>query len=277
MRQFGMRIFTAAALSAGLLSAASAADMPLKAPAAVVANSWAGLYYGVSVGARLANPDWNTTCQETGFPGGNCLPFPARLPVNNPTNYNSTSARVGLFAGYNWQLNPAWIVGVEGDVAWGNNTKTISGIPGLESAVTVGAPGADNSKVKQSWDGGLRLRGGFLVNPSWLVYGTGGIALTDVESASFCGTAFPVGWCTAANVGRLDATHKTLTGWTVGGGLEGFIAAHWLLRAEYRYTDYGSFGFTHFPGPPATLNIDAYTANVSLVTHTILAGIAYKF
>jgi opacity protein-like surface antigen len=57
------------------------------------------------------------------------------------------------------------------------------------------------------------------------------------------------------------------------------FALHWLLRGEYRYTDYGRVSGTFFPGVngAGVFNGDAIAAGVQLHTHTALLGIAYKF
>jgi outer membrane immunogenic protein len=39
-----------------------------------------------------------------------------------------------------------------------------------------------------------------------------------------------------------------LPGWTVGGGLEWKLLQNWLLRGEYRYSDYGTFKPNFFVG-----------------------------
>src|SRR5947199_10845951 len=58
------------ALSAG---ASVAADMPapvLKAPPAVVINSWSGFYLGATAGARATDHDLNITAIDEVFAGG---------------------------------------------------------------------------------------------------------------------------------------------------------------------------------------------------------------
>ena len=41
--------------------------------------------------------------------------------------------------------------------------------------------------------------------------------------------------------------------------------------AEYRYSDYGKFGYTLFSG------VDAIAAETKFHTHTALVGVAYRF
>lgn len=272
--------FVSMAIATLIAGPAMAADMAVKAPrvAPAIVASWTGFYVGGAVGGRWSDANWNTTCQETGAVGNtSCIVFPDRFATNNPQSFNSSAFRGSIYGGYNWQVSPVWVVGVEGDIGWADNNKTNRGIPGLESPTVVGAPGLDSSTLKQTWDGGIRGRVGFLVSPSVLLFGTGGVSFTHLEASATCGTPFVVGWCTAANVVRTDTTSTDRVGWTLGGGIEAMLSPNWLLRGEYRYADYGTFSFTQLQGPPAINNVDAYTASVHYRTHTALVGLAYKF
>ncbi|MGY4305215.1 opacity protein-like surface antigen [Bradyrhizobium sp. USDA 4369] len=53
------------------------------------------------------------------------------------------------------------------------------------------------------------------------------------------------------------------------------IGGHWLMRADYRYADFGTWTQPFF-------NVgggfdDRFTAHVTTRTHTATVGIAYKF
>jgi outer membrane immunogenic protein len=275
-----------AILALAMPLAAQAADLPAapvyKAPVYVPPPSdWTGFYIGGDIGGRWSNSTWSTTCLETGQPGTACTTAPAdaliRFATNNPTTFNSTSFKGGGYAGYNWQVNPVWVVGVEGDWQWANNSTTVSGIPGAENLTVIGAPGLDTSTVKQTWDASARGRVGYLVAPSWMVFGTGGVAFTNVQASAHCGTLFPVGWCgQAANIGRTDTASLDRVGWTAGAGVEGMIAPNWLARIEYRYANYGNnMSFTMLQGPAS--NIDAISGNLKLQDQSVTVGIAYKF
>ena len=161
------RLGVTALLIAAPLGVACAADMPLKAPPPPAAPvfSWTGFYIGVDAGARTSDPHWDTNCIEAGAPFASC-PNRTGNPVdaarffsNNPTDFDSTSARFGGHVGYNWQVNPTVVVGIEGDGAWANNSNPIGGIPGAESVVIAGAPGFDTANVRQTWDASARGRG----------------------------------------------------------------------------------------------------------------------
>ena len=251
---------------------ASAADLPAqpytKAPAvAAPVYDWTGFYAGASIGGRATESNWTTDCLA--IPCG----FTTLLPQRNPQEFNSSSVRGGIFGGYNWQLSPKWVVGVEGDFAWANSSKSVLGIPG---AAFFGAPFAnfsqDSSRVESRWDAGIRGRVGFLATPGWLVFGTGGVSWLSLRESASCTAQGLAGgaWCLA---NRAETYEKILTGWTVGGGLEGKVWQNWLVRAEYRYADYGRHSFQFFGNAP----IDTVGGNISVRTHTGLLGLAYQF
>ncbi|MGB6534920.1 MAG: outer membrane beta-barrel protein [Xanthobacteraceae bacterium] len=279
----GIAAIAALGLSAGSALAADLSVPYYKAPPPPPpAWSWTGFYIGGDVGGRWSDPTWDTTCLEPGFAGSSC-PNQTAAPVdaarffnNNPANFNSTSGRIGVYAGYNWQVSPIWVVGFEGDIAWANNSNTIAGIPGAEqlSTVVAGAPGLDSANVKQTWDGSLRGRLGFLVTPTVMVYGTGGAAFTHASASATCGSAYPIGWCTTpSNIGATSTISSDRVGWTAGGGIEAHVWGNWLARAEWRYSDYGTFSGTMFAATP----IDALSVSTRLRTETGLVGLSYQF
>lgn len=260
-----------AVVTIALTQLASAADLSTKAPVyqapvAVVAN-WTGFYVGGSVGGRWADTNWTTTA--IGDPPG-----PAD-PTTTPASFNSSAFRFGGYIGYNWQIAPLWVVGLEADAAWARNNKTLAGIPGTFGSggqgVDFGATAFDSSNVKLGWDGSVRGRVGFLVTPTWLLYATGGVAWQQADINASCnGSLFNSSWCIAV---RNETLSKTKAGWTIGGGVETLLWNNWLLRAEYRYADYGNINHTFFADVP----VDQVVVTQSLKTNTGLLGLAYKF
>jgi outer membrane immunogenic protein len=129
--------------SAGM---AFAADLPTYTPppASQVYNpapafSWTGPYLGLTGGYG-----WGTS---SGFKGGG-------------------------YAGYNFQINPNWVVGVEGDIL-GSTQRT------------------------NSWDSSVRGRLGYAYD-RYLFYGTGGVAFGDVKNGGASSTR--TGWTLGAGV-----------------------------------------------------------------------------
>ena len=255
-----------AVITIALIQLASAADLPTKGPIyqapVAIAPNWTGFYVGGSVGGRWADNTWTTTA--VGDPAG-----PAD-PTTTPASFNSSTFRAGGYIGYNWQIDPLWVIGVEADAAWGRNNKPLAGIPGTYGSggqgVDFGAQAFDSSNVKLGWDGSVRGRVGYLVTPTWLLYAAGGFAWQQADIDATCnGSGFNSSWCVAV---RNETISTTRAGWTVGGGVETLLWSHWLLRAEYRYADYGKISHTFFSGSL----IDEVAMKASLRTNTDLSA-----
>ncbi len=256
-----------------LAAYAMAADMPLKSPPAVSAWSWTGFYAGVSAGGRVADNDWTSTNLFPSIPG---------TIQSGPSggSIDSAAARFGGYFGYNWMLSPAWLVGVESDIGWANNSKTVVPAPGtaglsLGGCGAVACTGQPTATVKENWDGSLRARLGTFVATDTLLYVTGGFAWQRVTIASICGpNGLPTEFCLLNNN---DSASSTMTGWTAGGGVEERIFGNWLARIDYRYAEFGTLSHQFFPTSFGPGFDDRYTGNVKPRTHTFGVGLAYKF
>lgn len=253
-----MRIFgflTAAVIGTfACTGAVSAADLPArvytKAPIATVYN-WTGFYVGGSLGGRWADVDGTTLSW-----GGGPPPIPALAQAS----YDSSTFRGGGYAGYNWQVSPNWLVGLEGDIAWGDGSKRLNYMQGIV------LPGTGSfSEFRQHWDAGIRGRLGYLFAPNWLLYVTGGVQWQNVDATVSCAAI------TCGGLAFTQKNERTLVGWTIGGGIEAALWTNWLVRAEYRYAEFGSWT-TSF-GPPPVAVVKKFDVN----TQTALVGLAYKF
>jgi outer membrane immunogenic protein len=190
------------------------------------------------------------------------------IAAPNTASLDSTSFRVGGYIGYSVKIAPAWLAGIEGDIAWSDNKKSISPFPGTPGGGFGGGP-SNVDTVKLGWDGSVRGRLGVLVNPTWLVYGTGGVAWQEIKTNSTCGTGG--GFC-GAGVTVSGTSSTTKAGWTVGGGVETALPNNWLARAEYRYADFGHVT-NDLPRAPDT----GIHSVVNVKTQTGLFGLAYKY
>jgi outer membrane immunogenic protein len=271
-----------AAIAALMVEPALSADMAVKA-LAPASPSWSGFYLGASVGGRWMD----TTADELSVTiNGTPQHCPAGVPCVLSDQLNGSTVRLGGYLGYNWQVSPTWLVGLEGDIAWARQTTTHfgMGLPGTINGFLFAGPGnppngpADSFSVATRWDASARARVGFLVTPSALLYVTGGAAWLNFSSTSSCALA-PAGSC-ATTVAPLSITNSTTrVGWTIGGGGEMRLSSNWFLRTEYRYADFGTAAYTNTTvntlGGNAFVYLDTY--DVHIRTHTGLVGIAYKF
>jgi outer membrane immunogenic protein len=270
---------TTAALGLGLVQTAAAADMPVKAPVAPVpvVSEWTGPYVGLAVGAKWTDATWTTT-QISDPPS--IFVGTAVIDASSPAGFDPRGFRIGGYAGYMWQARQ-WVFGIEGDVAWSDATETRAGVPGcaIECFVGFPGPGVTSSSVSAQWDASLRVRAGYLLTPETLVYGTGGVAWQHIEVSGTCSSTAGDPLCLEAPpfTIKTQTDSYSLTGWTIGGGVERRFGA-WLLRGEYRYSDYGSVDGVLFPGQPAIdPGADALHYSIDVRTHTATLGLGYKF
>lgn len=241
----------ALALSAG---AASAADLPLKAPPLVAPIfDWTGFYTGGHAG-----------CSNGCSHDDPVLPFPpttstgnqdlfASLTVGN-VNLSGSSLKGfigGVHAGYNYQLPNRFVVGFEGDVDYTDMQANASGL----NPVTVLA---GQAVFRTTWQGSLRGRVGYAFD-RLLVFGTGGLAIAD-------GKLSALGTLNGVPLPNTSSSN-THVGWTAGGGLEYAFTQQWLGRVEARYTDFQS---ETYAGPIRPISVKWDQVSVSL-------GVSYKF
>ena len=121
-------------------------------------------------------------------------------------SYNSATIRAGGYVGYNIQLAPAWLVGIEGDIAYSAMKDDVAGV-----------------EVKVPWFGTARGRIGYAGWGSLLPYITGGAAIAKLE------------------VDGAGGGSDTKVGWTIGAGLEYALFSSWSVKVEYLYADLGKF------------------------------------
>ncbi len=167
--------------------------------------------------------------------------------ASGSTDGGGQSLLGSVYGGYDYQIADQAVIGVMGDATWSNpqSTMTLSG-GGATASLTV--------SPSMSWS--VLGRVGFLPVPSTLVYAAAGY------------TAETVGTTAIASGGggtALFQSNDTLGGWTVGPGIETVIFGGWSTRLEYRYSQY------------ETRSMLGGGASIQPSTHTVRAGLAYKF
>jgi outer membrane immunogenic protein len=252
MRQVSRGLLGAAALSVISMAPAFAADMPVKAPARVVAYNWTGFYVGGNVGYAQSRSSNAFTFVS---------PF-GTLDLGSDTA-KTNGIIGGLQAGYNWQTG-SFVLGVETDIQ-------ISGQKGSGSPVcpvACGVGGGVNYENKLTWLGTTRGRVGVAFD-RMLVYGTGGVAYgaEKVSGALNVPTALAV---------APFSESSTRVGWTIGAGLEAALAANWTWRVEYLYVDLGTATFSQVaPAPPFIPG--SVNQSLRFRDNIVRVGVNYKF
>jgi outer membrane immunogenic protein len=221
------------ALGLCVAAPAMAADIPVKArpaPVAVAMYNWSGCYIGVQGGIGILRSD--NSFSATGAP-----------PFTPEAHTNGSGGVAGGHIGCNYQAG-AWVIGIEGDGEWAASLKGNDG-----------QAGGDINELSARWMASARGRLGYAWNNA-LLYVTGGGAWMNVRSAVLNPP--------------LESFTRTITGWTVGAGIEYGFTPNFSGRFEYRYADYGDKNFT-FP-------INGYVErHGDIHTHIFRGGLTYRF
>lgn len=253
--------FTCVALPLCLAaSAAQAADVVAnQEPAPVVAApafSWSGFYAGGQIGGSWGDGSFERDVKAV----KNLRPAKygdARISDVKKKSIDDGDFIGGVYAGYNLQFTNNIVAGFDADFTWLDNTaKSNENIPFGESRID-----GYRNKVKQDWMASVRARLGYAYD-RFLPYIAGGVAFTDVEyKHRYYGDVTDI-W-----FDERSSSSKTLTGYTLGAGLDYAMTDHIILRAEYRYTDFGDKDFI----------LDYQKRNVETKSNDVRFGVAYKF
>ena len=228
-----------------------------KAPAAVAVFNWTGFYLGANAGyGWTGNTDRITAVNDAaGLVGGNFVA--TSLPID------ASGFVGGGQIGYNWQISPLWVVGLEADLAWTDIHGSVS-VPGPNDASRI-----MTGTQKLDWLGTVRGRLGIAPVDRMLLFVTGGFAYGNGSLA----TALTRTIGCPGNNCQQGSTSGTLTGWTVGGGAEWAFAANWSAKAEYLYYDLGSL--SHLMTDPNFPSV--FNARADFTGHIAQLGVNYRF
>jgi outer membrane immunogenic protein len=177
------------------------------------------------------------------FPVGCGSSFPSSSCVETPFSFggDKITATGGVFLGYRVQFGSV-VAGIEGDFNAKNATSAFTAADTNHFRTET-----FTASASQGWDSSIRGRLGWLVTPSTMIYGTGGVAFGRV-TGTFNYTANEIDGCSPCAYVNGGGTWSTVrTGATGGGGVETQFSTGFgpfpsmTLRLEYRYTDLGNF------------------------------------
>lgn len=216
-----MRLFVSICMmQIGCAVAASAADLPAKAPisrAPIIAPAynWSGFYVGAHVGAGWGTKDWTA------------------VGVAPLGSHDINGWLAGGQVGYNQQVG-AWVIGVEVDASWTNlDGGHIDAVFVGNNTTEVESLGTVTGRIGHTWDRALLYvkGGGAWVRDVYTIVGGGGF---------------------------YAQTSDTNWGWTIGAGLEYGLSPNWSMKLEYNYLDFGveRINFTPTVGAPFARDVD---------------------
>jgi outer membrane immunogenic protein len=228
--------------------------------------SWTGFYAGLSIGHSWdSGAPVHLLTDQTGF---------ATLGGADTLSRGTLGelGLDGLFAG--GQLGWTWrsgsiVYGIEADIQGGQRDSVAGTFEYPKVVDVISLDGV--ASLDLDWYATVRGRLGVLVNPSLLVYATGGWAVGQVEYSL---SATDVGLF--ANFDTRLRSSGLESGYTVGGGLETALTRNLSLKIEYQYINLGSVGAS---GPVTAIGGGLPTGETATLAsqtvdfHTVRAGL----
>lgn len=201
----------------------------------VQAPVWTGAYWGASAGGGVTSSKVTSNEQySANFPSNS---YPFSINGQNMTDTSGAGHRGGamidLFGGWNFQVS-RFVVGAQLEATVSDLNFNSSGTRSYNYFTAAGPTGQTavedfRPQVSSNWMASALLRAGFLADQKTLVYGIGGLTLAQFEARNLADNSFY----------QLEESYMA-AGWTAGAGIERKLSANWSVRAEYRYTNFGT-------------------------------------
>jgi outer membrane immunogenic protein len=253
MRRLPLILLATTAIGLASSQVASAADLPVKAPPQYVPPfNWTGPYIGGFFGYGWGD---NTVVDHEGASSIDRTTSSLLVPAPAPTgpgfgthDYNINGFLGGAAVGWNWQVNPWLVLGIESGVTW----------TGIDDTA---ACGSFTCRTEMPWMFDITGRVGYAVDRA-LFYVKGGGVWAHSEYTKWNSV---LGYATATD---------TRFGWVVGAGIEYAFLPNWSAKIEYNFIDFGTQTetFTFYAPCCATVYSD-----IDQQIQFVKAGINYRF
>ena len=273
----------ALAMSAG---AAFAADLPARKEALLPPPpppGWTGFYVGLNAGGG-----WSASGRQYGETLARTNLLDATLVQTGGPSWGMPSDFAGVIGGgqigYNHQLSPMFVVGVEADFqgsslnggGWAINTYPEYANPASPDGIWSPSTASASSATAIDWWGTARGRIGvtpFASMPNLMIYGTGGFAYAGARATNTMNTVVEP----ALGAGFARYSYNDVrVGWTAGGGVEWMLTPSWSVKAEYLYTDLGAArGYAIGAGVTHAAFVNGFSGSNAWRFNTVRAGVNY--
>jgi outer membrane immunogenic protein len=289
------RTLLASAGAIALTGAALAADLPSRPPPPVFLPpppifTWTGLYVGLNAGYTWSNSNRVDTATADVFGNPAFVGGPPFGVASAALATGSVPAKIDGFIGggqigYNYQFANSFVVGLEADI---QGIAASNGGTLVFSQTTVGGfptiPIDQNlfSRRRLDYLGTVRGRLGFTITPTFLVYGTGGLAYGQTRSSTSITQIVESDPALPNHYSSFGSFSNTRVGWTAGGGVEWLFAPNWSVKAEYLYYDLGSvtYGLSplqNFNNAGVLFTSGAPVSRTRFTGNIVRAGLNYHF
>ncbi|HZO46195.1 MAG TPA: hypothetical protein VFB68_09905 [Xanthobacteraceae bacterium] len=277
-----------AALACGLVVSgtfASAQDIPARAPATVVASSWAGLYVGAGYGRNRLQTQQGTYTNTMINP---VPPGPASVVETHSLDQQHFFDSAHVLAGLLFQHNN-FVFGIEGDYSLGGRAKVdrqyllapgcSPGVPitGMYGCASAGAFGSFETK------GHVRAIVGADISPRLMAFIAGGLAIGQLGNGGIQAGAFLTESPFGAVITGAATTYgqRTLYGKSVGGGAQIKISESLIGRLEYLHDSYTgptptAFSISAMPSGTEGVTTTVNPQRMRLVNESVRASLIYR-
>lgn len=295
------KLFLSAVSLMALVGSAIAADLPSRKEPIIAPPPpplWTGFHVGLNAGGTWANNTTSNSSTWIAYQGAGSADNYTAAILSGPHPSSSPAGFIGGGQiGYDWQVpfkGMGFVTGVEADIqgiAGGNVSNSrwnYAANAGLSYANTTPYSILTNVQGNSNlgWLGTVRGRLGYLLTPTLLAYGTGGLAYGGYTA----NLQLTQNWGDLSGRGNnffnygASANSNTMVGWTAGGGVEWMALTNWSLKVEYLYYDLGNmsgslpnlaYGLNTASGVNALESISNYSKRIN--GNIVRAGVNYHF
>jgi outer membrane immunogenic protein len=233
------------------------------------AGDFNGFYVGVNVGGASGTSDVTTT--TTFSPTGYfATTSPGAIAIAGENQLNPSSFTGGGQIGYNFQAHHL-VIGAEADLGH----MQLSELRSKSGTYPCCAPTGFTvfQSISTHYLLTIRPRIGFAFG-RLLLYGTGGVAVTNAEYKELFTDTF----ATARESARVRQDRSS---WIAGGGAEFRVAHHWSVKGEFLHADFNDFrttstNLTAFT-PPIPFRSNIWSHHATLTANIGRMGINFRF
>ncbi len=273
------KVAVALAVTIAMTGGSMAADLPKKDREPIFVAPpppppmWTGFHVGVKMGYGFNASRQHIDSMR--FEDGIATPISEVWSYNGPA---WAGFQGGGQVGYDYQWG-RFVAGVETDILGTNMSGGSWGVGPVYPGKNFAWDGRTGISVP--WYGTARGRVGYLVSPTLLVFGSGGLAYGEVKrTQSYVDSDADVG---------AAARRSVSVGYTAGGGAEWMFMPNVSVTGEYRYTNLGG-GWSKPSASGRAFNIAEITPGLAAQPavfkswsvpnadfHSLLIGVNYHF
>lgn len=268
------------------------------APAAAAAD-WTGFYIGAEAGggrgeAHFGPADGEVSVAQVSnivVAGSGLVVVPGVLIENVGASADDTGFGGSVVAGFNYQAG-GFVFGIEGDYSAGSIEATsVQTFTLPQTVLTAASDVVLTRRFRSDWSASLRLRAGYAFGDA-LIYATGGVAFSDGDVSATDSYAITPGPGAFTDIGPVygypstTATvtqSKSLTGWSLGAGIDYALSDTMVLGLSYRHTEFDESFDTAMTTPmPAMANnaqgpsVTSGDDNLSLTDDRVSLRLTFK-